>query len=99
MAMGARKAFEECSELHGQLQKMLFLGCDGLPRTGQEWVRGNLLTATICIPPNADLAMEMMVKSIATGTLPPECKFTAAQSFPTVEAFKQQARRAHAASR
>jgi ABC-type sugar transport system substrate-binding protein len=89
MALGARKAFEECSELHDQLQKMPFLGCDGLPKTGQEWVRRKLLTATIFVPPNADLAIEMMVKSIATGTLPLERTFTLAKSFPAVEALAQ----------
>jgi ribose transport system substrate-binding protein len=98
MAMGARKAFEECSELWKQWQKMPFLGCDGLPKTGQEWVRSNLLTATIFIPPNADQAMEMMVKSIASGVLPPERSFTIAKSFPAVEALAQSAR-ARAASR
>jgi len=90
MARGARKAFEECSDLSGQLQKMPFLGCDGLPKTGQEWVRRKLLTATIFIPPNADLAIEMMVKSIATGVLPPECTFTTAKSIPAIEALGQQ---------
>jgi ABC-type sugar transport system substrate-binding protein len=100
MAMGARKALEECHELREQWQKMLFLGCDGLPKTGQEWVRRNLLTATIFIPPNADQAMEMMVKSIATGTLPPERTFTTAKSFPALEVLAQQSSaRARAASR
>jgi ribose transport system substrate-binding protein len=100
MAMGARKAFEECHELREQWQKMPFLGCDGLPKTGQDWVRRKLLTATIFIPPNADLAIEMMVKSIATGTLPAERTFTTAKSFPAVEVLKQQSlSRAHAASR
>jgi hypothetical protein len=79
---------------------MPFLGCDGLPKTGQEWVRRNLLTATISIPPNADQAIEMMVKSIASGTLPPERTFTTAKSLPTVEVLKQQSSaRARAASR
>ena len=100
MAMGARKAFEECRELHEQWQKMPFLGCDGLPKTGQDWVRRNLLTATIFIPPNADQAIEMMVKSIASGALPPERTFTTAKSFPNVEVLKQQSSaRARAASR
>jgi ABC-type sugar transport system substrate-binding protein len=97
MAMGARKALEECRELRGLAQKMPFLGCDGLPKTGQEWVRSKLLTATIFIPPNADLALEMMVKSIATGVLPPERTFTAAKSFPTIEVLAQ-ATRARAAA-
>ena len=92
MAMGARKAFEECSDLREQLQKVPFLGCDGLPKTGQEWVRSSLLAATICIPPNAGLAIEMMVKAIASGTLPPEQTFTAAKSFPVLDVLSQSAR-------
>jgi ribose transport system substrate-binding protein len=97
MAMGARKAFEECSELRKNWQKMAFLGCDGLPNTGQEWVRGKLLTATILIPPNAGQAIEMMVKSIASGTRPPERTFTVAKSFPSLEVLAQSTR-ARAAS-
>jgi ribose transport system substrate-binding protein len=99
MALGARKAFEECRELREQAQKIPFLGCDGLPKTGREWVRRGLLTATIFIPPNADLAIEMMVKSIATGTLPPERTFTTAKSYPAVEVLKQESKRASAAGR
>jgi ribose transport system substrate-binding protein len=98
MAMGARKAFEECHELSEQLQKMPFLGCDGLPKTGQEWVRRKSLAATIFIPPNADLAIEMMVKSIASGALPAERTFTTARSIPALEVLKQQSS-ARAASR
>jgi len=100
MAMGARKAFEECSDLREQLQKMPFLGCDGLPGTGQEWVRRNQLTATIFIPPNADLAIEMMANSIASGTLPPERTFTTAKSIPALDALaRQSSLRARAATR
>jgi ribose transport system substrate-binding protein len=100
MAMGARKALEECCELRAQSQKMPFLGCDGLPKTGQEWVLRHLLAATIFIPPNADLALEMMVKSIATGALPPERTFTTAKPFPALEVLAQQSSaRARAACR
>jgi ribose transport system substrate-binding protein len=99
MAMGARKAFEECSDLREQLRKMPFLGCDGLPKTGQEWVRSKLLAATIFIPPNADQAIEMMVKSITTGTLPLERTFTTAKSYPAMEVLAEQSSlRARAAS-
>ncbi len=97
MAMGARRAFEECSELRKEWHKMAFLGCDGLPKTGQEWVRSKLLTATILIPPNADQAIEMMAKAIARGTLPPERTFTIAKSFPSLEVLAQ-SKRARAAS-
>jgi len=100
MAMGARKAFEECSDLCEQLEKMPFLGCDGLPTTGQAWVREKRLAATIFIPPNADLAIEMMAQSIATGTLPLERTYTTAKSFPAFDVLEQQsAARARAASR
>lgn len=100
MAMGARKAFEECKDLREQLPNMPFLGCDGLPKTGQEWVRSKLLAATIFIPPNADQAIEMMVQSISTGTLPTERTFTEAKSIPALETLAQQSSaRARAASR
>jgi ribose transport system substrate-binding protein len=98
MAMGARKAFEECEEWRDQIGKMPFLGCDGLPKTGQEWLRRNLLTATIFIPPNADRAIEMMVKSIQTGELPSESTFTAAKSLPALEVLAQASSRARSAA-
>jgi ribose transport system substrate-binding protein len=99
MAMGARKAFEECNDWKEQLATMPFLGCDGLPKTGQEWLRRNLLTATIFIPPNADRAIEMMVKSIQTGELPSETTFTAAKSLPALEVLAQGSARARSATR
>jgi len=55
--------------------KIPFLGCDGLPKTGQDWVRSGLLAATVYIPPNVSQAMELMMKSIATGMHPPERTF------------------------
>jgi ribose transport system substrate-binding protein len=99
MAMGARKAFEECRCEQEDWKKIPFLGCDGLPKTGLDWVHRNLLTATISIPANADLAIEMMVKSINTGTLPLERTFTIAKPFPTCEVLAQQCVRAKTASR
>jgi len=98
MAIGARKAFEEYPELREQLQKMPFLGCDGLPNTGQEWVRRNLLVATIFIPPNADLAMETMMKSMSAGAPPAERTFTVAKSIPALDVLAKKSL-ARAASR
>ena len=101
MAMGARKAFEErLPEQREQWLKTPFLGCDGLPKTGQEWVRRNLLTATVFSPPNAGQAIEMMMKSIETGgQQPAERTFTAAISIPAIENLVEQASRARAAAR
>jgi ABC-type sugar transport system substrate-binding protein len=99
MAMGARKALEKLPA--GECERWLklpFLGCDGMPRTGQAWVKRHLLTATVFSPPNAGEAIEMMMKSIETGTQPPERTFTPASSIPSLEALSEQAFRTRAAS-
>src|SRR5579864_5370642 len=60
MAMGARKAFNEIPESErARWLKIPITGCDGMPKTGQAWVRNGTLAATIFIRPNADLAIEM----------------------------------------
>jgi ribose transport system substrate-binding protein len=85
MAAGARMAFTELPE--GQRERWLRIpltGCDGLPKTGQAWVRNGLLAATIYIPPNADLALEMLVEAVRSGARP-ESKLTAAQSVPSID--------------
>src|ERR1700739_2982064 len=63
MAIGARRAFEELpneSERERWL-KLPFTGCDGLPKTGETWVRSGLLVATIFVPPNTGMAIEMLL--------------------------------------
>src|SRR5580658_1581567 len=85
MAIGARKAFAEIAV--GERERWLkipFTGCDGLPKTGQSWVRSGLLAATIFIRPNTDLALEMLTEAIRTGSQPPESKLIAAESVPTI---------------
>ncbi|MGP8092434.1 MAG: substrate-binding domain-containing protein [Candidatus Sulfotelmatobacter sp.] len=85
MAMGARKAFSEVAE--GEREKWMkipFTGCDGMPKTGQAWVRAGTLAATIFIRPNADLAIEMLVDAMKTGAALPEHKFTEAESMPSL---------------
>jgi ribose transport system substrate-binding protein len=100
MAVGARKAFEECfAKQRDVWEKMPFLGCDGLPKTGQEWVRRGVLTATVYIPANTGQAMELMMKSIETGMQPPDRTFTPCKSIPEVEALQEKALRARASSR
>ena len=89
MAMGARKALQEHSS-DGDREKWLktpFTGCDGLPRTGQAWVRNGILAATVVVPPNTGLAVEMLLQAIRTGAQPAECKLTVPTSFPSIEAL------------
>jgi len=86
MAAGARKAFSEVAGSDRERWlKIPFTGCDGLPKTGQAWVRNGLLTATIYIRPNADLALEMLTEAIRTGTQPPERKLIVPESVPSLE--------------
>ena len=87
MAMGARKAFGELAGAQEREQwlKVPFTGCDGVTKTGQEWVRRGLLTATVVSPPTAGLALEILVKAIQTGSDPPECTPSAPWSFPKIE--------------
>jgi ribose transport system substrate-binding protein len=90
MAIGARKAFQELSS-EVERERWLglpFLGCDGLPNTGQAWVRNGQLTATIFIPPNSGQAMEMLVDALQTGRKPPERALTKAVSIPPLEALR-----------
>jgi ribose transport system substrate-binding protein len=86
MAAGARKAFAEIAENERERWlKIPFTGCDGLPRTGQSWVRSGLLAATIYVRPNADLALEMLTEAIRTGSQPPECRLIVPDSVPSIE--------------
>ena len=87
MAMGARKAFQEITDLQ-QRDRWLalpFTGCDGMPRTGQAWVRSGALAATVIVPANAGLALEMLASALQNRVLPPERTFTDVRSFPAIE--------------
>lgn len=84
MAVGARRAFDE--KTTGQeRQRWLsipYAGVDGLPETGQAWVNSRLLAATIVVPPNSSIALEMMVKALQTGIVPQERTLTAPIPYP-----------------
>ena len=85
MALGARKAFEDQTGPNRERWLNLpFLGCDGMPETGQAWVRRGLLAATVVIPPNADLAIEMLVKALQSGGQPQEKTLTTPLSYPVL---------------
>jgi ribose transport system substrate-binding protein len=92
MAMGARKAFEEVpNEMERERWlKIPFTGCDGLPKTGQSWIRSGLLTASVFVPPNAGQAIEMLVQAIQQKKRPPERVLTVPTSIPPLEALKPQ---------
>jgi ribose transport system substrate-binding protein len=92
MAMGAREAFASLPE--PARQKWLnipFTGCDGVTKTGQEWVRNGHLRATVVIPPMAGLALEMLATAFSTGSIPAERTLCAPRSFPAIGDIRAQA--------
>jgi ribose transport system substrate-binding protein len=87
MALGARKAFQELPENLGRERWLAlpYIGCDGLPQSGQAWVKRGLLAATIFAPPNTGQALEMLAKAIHAGLAPPERTLTVPVSIPPVD--------------
>jgi ribose transport system substrate-binding protein len=87
MAMGAKKAFQEIANIaeREKWTRLPYIGVDGLPKTGQAWVRIGSLTATIIVPTNAGQAMSMLVEALQTGNNPPERSFTLPESLPPLE--------------
>jgi len=90
MAMGARKAFQEIGNAmeRDRWMKLPFTGCDGLPKTGQTWVRSGVLAATVFAPPNAGQAMEMLVNALGKGQEQPEMALTPPSSIPPLGELK-----------
>jgi ribose transport system substrate-binding protein len=90
MAIGARKAFEELTNESDRERwlKLPFTGCDGLPKTGEAWVRSGLLAATVFVPPNTGMAIEMLLDAIQKGKKPPERALTVPVSIPPLDRLK-----------
>jgi ribose transport system substrate-binding protein len=89
MAIGARKVFQE---LPNEAERdhwlsLPFTGCDGLPKTGQSWVRSGFLVATIYTPPLAGQAIELLVGAYEHGKIPPERVLVSPTSIPGIEAL------------
>jgi ABC-type sugar transport system substrate-binding protein len=85
MAMGARKAFSEIpANERARWMKIPVTGCDGMPKTGQAWVRNGSLAATVFIRQNTDLAIEMLVDAIQKGVPLPDMKITEPESVPSL---------------
>lgn len=93
MALGARKAFQEqtAGANRDKWLALPFIGCDGMPETGQAWVRDGSLAATVIVPANAGQAVEMLAQALAKGTQPPERTLTIPRSYPAVEVLSRKA--------
>ncbi len=91
MAIGARRAFEEVLDVRERDQwlRLPFLGCDGLPRSGQEWVRQGKLAATVVSPPIVGDALELLSTAMKAGSQPPERTLVAPLSFPALKELQK----------
>jgi len=87
MAIGARKIFSTLSNLdeRDRWMRVPYLGVDGLPKTGQAWVRDGLLAATIVVPPNAGQAIRLLATGLQSGKAVADRTFTTPESMPAVE--------------
>jgi len=91
MAMGARRAFEELDDLQERDQwlHLPLTGCDGVAKSGQEWVRQGKLAATVFTPPIAGDAIELLMSALRTGQQPAERTVIAPSSFPSLEQLQK----------
>lgn len=85
MAMGARKAMEKDGHRE-KWQHVKFTGCDGMPNTGQAWVRSGQLAATVIVPPNTRLALELLINNMRNRASLKERELTVPISLPPLPA-------------
>jgi ribose transport system substrate-binding protein len=95
MAIGARKAFREMTDSASRERWLAlpYIGVDGVPTTGQTWVRGGELAATVVVPPNAGIAVELLAHAVQNGSMPPEKSFSTPTSFPDIQELAKNAPR------
>ena len=87
MGMGAKKAIQEIvtGPDRDDWLEIPILGCDGVPKTGQAWVRSGQLIATVIVPTSAGRAVALMVQGLTKGTRIDDHIFTDPAPFPEIE--------------
>lgn len=91
MAIGARRAFEELGNLQERdaWLRLPITGCDGVPRSGQEWVRQKRLAATVISPPIVGDAMNLLASALNAGSQPEERTLVSPSSFPALDQLQK----------
>lgn len=91
MAVGARRALDEIPDLQERdyWRRMPITGCDGLPRSGQSWVRQGRMAATVVCPPLVGDALQMLTNALKTGSQPPERTVATPVSFPDLKELQK----------
>jgi len=89
MAIGARRAFQELTSGtdRDHWLALPYIGCDGLPNTGQAYVHRGILKATIVIPTNAGQAIKALSNALRSKQQPPECIYVSPSSFPQLSSL------------
>lgn len=82
MALGVRKAFKEVMP---EWSWIPFTGVDGMAATGQRWVNEGILAATIVVPTNTDIGLELLHQAFLSKNQPKETTLVKPQSYPEVE--------------
>ena len=95
MAMGARQAVEALppGPQRDEWLSIPYTGVDGVPATGQTWVKQKLLAATIIAPPLAGLAIELLAKAVLSGQPMPARTLVQPVSYPPVDELRPAAAR------
>jgi len=92
MARGARRAFEDLPKGEREMWlKLPFTGVDGLPQEGKAWVDAGMLAATVVSPTTTQVALQMLVQAVNTGTQAPRRTLIELASYPTLEALSAKA--------
>jgi ribose transport system substrate-binding protein len=89
LAIGARKAIEQPTSgpTANNKSRVPFLGVDGLPGTGQAWVRRGILAATVIVPSTASYALNHLVTALQGREKHRENTLVAPESFPAANAI------------
>jgi ribose transport system substrate-binding protein len=87
IAKGARKAFEELPDKTERQQwlRLPFTGVDGLPAEGRAWVDQGILAATVISLTTTEVALQMLVKALTSGSQPPVRTLIDLASYPPLE--------------
>ncbi len=91
MAIGARRALQETTtgDERSRLLSLPFLGCDGLPKSGQAYLAKGLLHATVLTPALTAQALEILERAIHSGRRPQQRTLVSPTSLPSLEVLSK----------
>ncbi|HEY5907689.1 MAG TPA: substrate-binding domain-containing protein [Vicinamibacteria bacterium] len=90
MAVGARRAIAGLADpdRRAAWRPAVYMGCDGLPSSGQRLVREGVLAATVVTPSNAGPAVDLVVEALRSGKPAPPAVSLNPTSCPDLEGLR-----------